>query len=190
LPDETRFLYNFYLMKDRVSLQPILWPALLLAGLISCGGSEAPPGESDSPGTAAPEPQAAASGTCALLTAEEIQEVLGKATGAPQTPEGTEDCIWSSADDPSSTLVRLTTSDSGFASYDGFVASYQAEFGGEQPPTEYYRPIEGVGDWAMYVADENALQAFKGGRMLQVGTNPPDEQQAIALAKKAVPRLP
>ncbi|MGH9388487.1 MAG: hypothetical protein ACRD1Z_02660, partial [Vicinamibacteria bacterium] len=85
---------------------------------------------------------------------------------------------------------RLTTSDTGFASYDGFVASYQAEFGGEEPPREYYRPIEGVGDWAMYVADENAVQAFSGGRMLQVATNPPDEGQALALAQRAIPRLP
>jgi hypothetical protein len=84
----------------------------------------------------------------------------------------------------------VTYSESGFASYDGFVASYQAEFGGEEPPREYYRPIEGVGDWAMYVADENALQAYKGGRMLQVGTNPPDEAQAVALAQKALARFP
>ena len=183
-------MYKLYLMKDRVSIQPILWPALLLAGLTSCGGSEAPPAEPASAGTASSEPQAAAAATCALLSAEEIQEVLGKAPGAPRAPEGTKDCVWPPADDPSSTLVRVTTSDSGFASYDGFVASYQAEFGGEQPPTEYYRPIDGVGDWAMYVADENAVQVFKGGRMLQVGTNPPDEQQAIALAQKAAPRLP
>jgi len=189
LPDETPFLYKLYLMKYEVSIQHTLWP-LLLAGLTSCGGSGAPQGESASAETAASEPQPAASGTCALLNAEEIQEVLGKATGAPQSLEGTEDCIWSSADDPSSTLVRLTTSDSGYASYDGFVSSYQAEFGGEQPPAEYYRPIEGVGEWAMYVADENALQVFKGGRMLQVGTNPPDEQQSIALAQRAVARLP
>jgi len=177
-------------MKDRVSIQRVFWPTLLLAAVTSCGSSEAPPGEPASSGTISSEPQAALSGTCALLTAQEIQEVLGKAPGAPQTPEGTLDCIWSAADDPSSTLVRVTTSDSGYASYDGFVASYQSEFGGEQPPTEYYRPIEGVGDWAMYVADENAVQVFKGGRMLQVGTNPPDEAQAIALAHKAVPRMP
>ena len=176
-------------MKDKVTIQHILWLALLLAGLTSCGGSGAPQGESSAE-TAASEPHAATSGTCALLEGEEIREVLGKAPGASQMPEGTEDCIWPSADDPSSTLVRLTTSDSGFTSYDGFVASYQAEFGGEQPPTEYFRPIEGVGEWAMYVADENALQVFKAGRMLQVGTNPPDEQQAIALAQRAVPRLP
>ena len=174
-------------MKDRVFIHRILLPGLLLAGLTYCGGSEAPQSEPASAGTS--EPQAAASGTCSLLTADEIQEVLGNAPGAPQSPEGTEDCLWPSADDPSSTLVRLTISDSGFASFDGFVASYQAEFGGEEPPREYYRPIEGVGDWAMYVADENALQAFKGGRMLQVGTNPPDEAQAIALAQKAIPRL-
>jgi hypothetical protein len=102
---------------------------------------------------------------------------------------GTEDCVWSAADDPSAILVRVTTSDSGYATYDAFVASYSAEFGGEQPPTEYYRPIEGVGDWAMYVADENAIQVFKGGRMLQVAPNPPNEAQALALAQKAAPRL-
>jgi hypothetical protein len=183
-------LYKLYIMKDRVSIQHFLWPALVVAGFTSCGGSEAPQGESASAETAASEPQAALSGTCSLLDGEEIQEALGKAPGAPRTPEGTQDCIWSSADDPSSTLVRLATSDSGFESYDGFVASYQAEFGGEQPPTEYFRPIQGIGDWAMYVADENALQVFKGGRMLQVGTNPPDEAQALAMAQKAISRMP
>jgi hypothetical protein len=177
-------------MKDRVCFQRVLLPGLLLAGLTYCGGSEAPQSESAPAATGAAEPPVAVSGTCALLTAGEIQEVLGKAPGAAQSPAGTEDCLWPSAEDPSSTLVRVTFSDSGFASFDGFVASYQAEFGGEEPPREYYRPIEGVGDWAMYVADENALQAFKGGRMLQVGTNPPDEAQAIALAQKAISRLP
>src|SRR3990172_9827541 len=98
-------------MKDKVFIQHILWPSLLLLGLTACGGSGAPQGESSAE-TAASEPKPAASGTCALLQAEEIQEVLGKAPGAPQTPEGTQDCIWPSADDPSSTLVRLTTSDS------------------------------------------------------------------------------
>lgn len=169
-------------------MQHILWPALLLPALTSCSGSEAPRAETASAETAT-EP-AAASGTCAFLTAAEIQEVLGRAPGAPQPTEGTEDCLWPSAEDPTTHLVRLRFSSSGYASYDSFVSSYQAEFGGEQPPAEYYRPIEGVGDWAMYVADENAIQVFKGGRMLQVGMNPPDEQQAIALAQKAVPRLP
>jgi len=190
LPDETPFLYKLYLMKHRVSVHRVVLPAILLAGLTCCGGSEAPQSESAPASTTAAEQKAPASGTCALLTAEEIQEVLGKAPGAPQSPEGTGECLWSSADAPSSTLVRVTVSDSGFVSFDGFVASYQAEFGGEEPPREYYRPIEGVGDWAMYVADENALQVFKGGRLLQVGTNPPDEAQAIALAQKAIQRMP
>ncbi len=184
-------MYKLYLMKQRVSIPRVLLSAVLLSGLTYCGGSEAPPSEpAATTGAPASEPQAAASGTCALLTAAEIQEVVGKAPATPQAPVGTEDCLWPSAEEPSSTLVRVALTDSGFTSFDGFVASYQAEFGGEEPPREYYRPIEGVGDWAMYVADENALQAFKGGRMLQVGTNPPDEAQAIALAKKAIPRLP
>jgi hypothetical protein len=159
--------------------------------MLSCGGSEAP--REESPAAQAPESAEstaeASSAACGLLTAEEIQEALGRAPGAPQTPPGTEDCVWSAADDPSITLLRVRTSDSGYASYDSFVESYQAEFGGEQPPTEYYRPIQGVGDWAMYVADENAIQVFKGGRMLQVAPNPPNEAQALALAQKAVSRL-
>ncbi len=173
-------------MKIKLSILHIF----VFAGLVSCGGSEAPQGGSASTEAPTGEAQAPASATCALLTSGEIQEVLGKAPGAPQTPVGTEDCIWSAADDPSTNLVRLTTSDSGYASYDAFVASYSAEFGGEQPPTEYYRPIQGVGDWAMYVADENALQVFKGGRMLQVAVNPPNDAQSLALAQKAVARMP
>jgi hypothetical protein len=170
-------------MKTSVPLHRVLF----LAALASCGpsgGSEAPQGEASSAETSP------ASGTCALLTAEEIQEVLGKAAGSPQAPVGTEDCIWPDASDPATNLLRLTSSESGYSSYDSFVASYQAEFGGEQPPAEYYRPIPGVGDWAMWVADENALQVFRGGRMLQVSTSPPDEAKSLALAQKALPRLP
>jgi hypothetical protein len=179
-------------MKEKVSMHHTFL-VFMFAGLLSCGGSDAPKGGSGSSAsseTPVAEAPAAASSSCAILTADDIREVLGKAPGAPQTPVGTEQCIWSSADDPSVILVRLTTSDSGYASYDAFVASYAAEFGGEQPPAEYYRPIQGVGDWAMYVADESAIQVFKGGRMLQVAPNPPNEEQALALAQKAVPRLP
>jgi hypothetical protein len=189
LPRETPFLYKLYLMRIKVSTLHIL-VVIFTGGLVSCGGSEAPQEGSASTEAPTAEAPAAASATCALLTSGEIQEALGKAPGAPQSPVGTEDCIWPAADDPSSNLVRLTTSDSGYESYDAFVASYAAEFGGEQPPTEYYRPIQGVGDWAMYVADENALQVFKGGRMLQVAVNPPSDAQALALAQKAVARLP
>jgi hypothetical protein len=164
--------------------------ALLLA---SCGGSEtSPPRAEESPpasGSAASS-AAATSGTCALLHAEEIQEVMGQAPGAPSAAPGTDDCVWPSASAPSGMLVRLTVSDSGYATYDAFVASYGAEFGGEQPPREYYRPIEGVGDWAMFVADENAVQVFQGGKMVQVVTSPPDENQSVALARKVLPRLP
>ncbi len=183
MPGEIPFLYKLHMMKDKVSRKHFLLSFWLAAALTSCGSAEAPQGESASE----PPP---ASGTCALLTADEIEEVLGRAPGAPQAPEGTEDCLWPAADDPSTNLVRLVLSDSGFPSFDSFVVSYQAEFGGEEPPRDYYRPIEGVGDWAMYVADENALQVFKGVRMLQLATNPPNEAQAISLAQKAVPRLP
>jgi hypothetical protein len=40
----------------------------------------------------------------------------------------------------------------------------------------------------MYVADENALQVFRGGRMLQVSLDPYDEAKACPGAK-ALARL-
>jgi hypothetical protein len=42
----------------------------------------------------------------------------------------------------------------------------------------------------MYVADEHALQVFRGGRMLQVSMDPYDDAKALALAQKAIGRLP
>jgi hypothetical protein len=172
---------------EKLAVPKMVFLLLLVAG---CGGSEtSPPPESGSESAAAPA-AGSPSGTCALLTAEDIQEVTGQAPGAPSAPPGTDDCQWPSASAPSTTLVRLTVSDSGYDTYDTFVASYGAEFGGEQPPREYYRPIEGVGDWAMYVADENAVQVFQRGKMVQVVTTPPDENQSVALARKVLPRLP
>lgn len=181
---------SFTTMRDKVSIQGVLWPILLAAAVVSCGGSDAPPSEAppaESAAAEAPPPDAV---PCAVLNAQEIQEVLGKAPGTPQAPAGTEDCLWPDASDPATNLLRITVSDSGYASYDTFVASYQAEFGGEQPPTEYFRPVEGIGDWAMYVADEHALQVFRGGRMLQVSMDPYDDAKALALAQKAIGRLP
>jgi hypothetical protein len=179
-------------MKDKVLLYPVVVVVVVLvAGLAACGGTTEPPREESAPAEAlgTEEAPAATSAACSLLTAEEIREVLGEAPAPPQTPEGTDECLWSSSEDPARTLVRVTTSDSGYPSYESFVTSYQAEFGGEQPPTEYYRPIQGVGDWAMYVADENAIQVFKGGRMVQIAPHPPNEAHALALAQKAVARL-
>jgi hypothetical protein len=173
-------------MPDKHSLESRIWTVVLAGTLGACGTAQAPPAEAPPPESA----PVATSSACSLLTAAEIQEVLGRAPGAPITPPGAEDCVYPDASDSTLTILRVSLADSGYSSYDSFVATYQAEFGGEEPPREYYRPVEGIGDWAMYVADENALQVFRGGKMLQVSPNPPDEGKALGLAHKAIARLP
>jgi hypothetical protein len=84
--------------------------------------------------------------------------------------------------------VELTQS--GFATFEAFRSSYQTEFGGEEPPPTRFKPIQGLGDWAMYVVDDGQLQIHRAGSMLLIGTTPPGEEQAVALGQKAIARLP
>ncbi|MGH9323340.1 MAG: DUF3558 family protein, partial [Vicinamibacteria bacterium] len=173
-------------MNDLISLRSWL---ILVAGLAfsavvapGCGGGQAPEESATTSEAASTEEASSSLDVCTLLTPAEIQEVMGQAPGDPQhLEEGLGGCAWSTADS-SSTLVRIVLSGSSYDSYEDFVAGYQSEFGGEEPPTEYYRPIQGVGDWAMYLADQGALQVFQGGRMLEVATTPADEARSVELS--------
>jgi hypothetical protein len=159
--------------------------ALLL--LTGCGGSEPPPAETETE-TSAPEPApAATTDVCALVTAEEIQEVLGEAPGAPEASSaGLGGCRWPSASS-SATLLEMSVAPTSLKSYDDFVADYGREFGGENPSKEYYRPHEGVGDWALYRKDDGVLQVYVGDRMLQIVA---PEEKSVAIAAMALSRFP
>jgi hypothetical protein len=160
---------------------------IALIGFAGCGGSQPEPAATTTE-DAATAP-ASASEACGLLTAEEIGGVMGASPGAPQPgPSGTESCNWPSAAG-SGPIVEVWLSPSGYSNFEAFVASYQSEFGGEEPSRDQYRPIDGLGDWAMYVVDDGELQIHRAGRMLQVTTSPPSEERAVALGQKAVARL-
>jgi hypothetical protein len=113
---------------------------------------------------------------------------MGASPGAPQAGQ-TELCTWPSSSG-SGPLVQVELTESGFSTFEAFVSSYQTEFGGEEPPRERFRPIDGLGDWAMYVVDDGLLQIHRAGRMLVIVTTPAGEEQAVALGQKAIARLP
>lgn len=159
-----------------------------LLGLAGCGGSDVP--EPSATTESAPERPAGSVDACGLLTAEEIGGVMGASPGEPQAgPSQMGDCTWPSSSG-SGPLVTLELTQSGYSTFEAFVASYQSEFGGEEPSRDQYRPVVGLGDWAMYVVDDGLLQIHRAGRMLLIGTSPAGEEQAVGLGQKAITRLP
>lgn len=164
-----------------------LFYALAVAALIAgCGG-----GDSSSSTDTSSEPADARADLCALLTASDIEEALGKSAGDPHPgDEGLGHCSWASADgdDP---VVVLTLERAVLGSFDEFVAAFGEEFGGEDPPRDEYHPVDGVpGEWAMYVAEEHTVRAFRGDNVLEVSSPSAEEAQVIDLATRAMSRLP
>lgn len=140
---------------------------------------------------AAPEETGPEVNLCSLLTGDDIQEVLDDIPGDPEPgDEMLGQCTWRSATEPE-TLVVLTLEEAVLDSFDDFVTQYGVEFGGENPPRDEYHPVEGVpGDWAMYVAEDHMVQAFRGDYVLEVSAPGAEEQQVIDLAARAMERLP
>lgn len=154
--------------------------------VVACGGGGAPGESAASSGEA--EPSAPAVDVCGFLTPADIEEVLGTAPGEPEAgDEGMGECSWSAADG-SGSLVRLTLDGAILHSFDDFVMDYGEEFGGENPPRELFHPVEGLGDWAMYVADDSAIRVFRGDEVLEVRSEAAkgDEDLLTTLAERAV----
>ena len=167
--------------------------AIAIVGLLSswgCGG-----GGEESAGGAEPAASAPArADLCALLTSADIEAALGASAGESTSgDDGKGQCSWATADG-SGTLVVLTLERADVGSFDEFVANFGEEFGGEDPPREEYHPVEGVaGDWAMYVADEHMVRAFRGDDVLEVSSpSVPsvEEAQVVDLAARAMANLP
>ncbi len=159
--------------------------SLLLSG---CGGGGDSMESTDTSTDAAPETRA---DLCALLAAADIEEALGAAAGDPQSgDEGLGQCAWAAADG-SGTVVVLTLENAVLGSFDEFVTDFGEEFGGENPPPDEYHPVDGVpGDWAMYVAEEHMVRAFRGGHVLEISSASAEEAQVVDLATRAMGRLP
>ena len=166
--------------------------SLAVAALVvGCGGG-GDSMESTEPSTEATEVAEPGADVCALLTAADIEEALGRTAGDPQpgADEGLGHCSWASAEggDP---VVVLILEKAALGSFDEFVAAFGEEFGGEDPPRDEYHPVDGVpGDWAMYVAEDHMVRAFRGDQLLEVSSPSAEEAQVIDLATRAMDRLP
>ncbi len=162
--------------------------SLAVAALVAgCGGG----GDSSSSTDMSSEPADARADLCALLTASDIEEALGKTAGDPQPgDEGLGQCSWASSEG-GETVAVLTLERAVLGSFDEFVTDFGEEFGGEDPPRDEYHPVDGVpGDWAMYVAEEHMVRAFRGDQLLEVSSPSAEEAQVIDLATRAMDRLP
>ena len=127
---------------------------------------------------------------CGLLTAAEVEQVLGTRPGEPEPgEEALGQCTWASPGGEGP-LVVLTLDKAVLHSFDDFVAAYGEEFGGEDPPRDRFHPVEGLGDWAMYRADDHMVRTFRGDRVLEVSAPSAEEAQVVELAKLAMSRLP
>ena len=153
--------------------------AALIAG---CGGG----GDSSGSTETSSEPADARADLCALLTASDIEEATGTAAGDAQPgDESLGQCSWGDS------VVVLTLERAVLDSFDDFVADFGEEFGGEDPPRDEYHPVDGVpGDWAMYVAEEHMVRAFRGDQVLEVSVPSAEEEQVVDLAARAMARLP
>jgi len=165
-----------------------LFYSLAVAALVAgCGGG----GDSSSGTDASPEPADTRADVCGLLTATDIEEAMGMTAGDPQPgDEGLGHCSWASAESGDPVAV-LTLERAVLDSFDEFVADFGEEFGGEDPPRDEYHPVDGVpGDWAMYVAEEHMVRAFRGDQVLEVSSPSAEEEQVVDLAARAMARLP
>jgi Protein of unknown function (DUF3558) len=173
-------------MKTRIPIS-IVSSTISLLLLAVCGGSGAPEPAASS---ATEEKAATTVDVCGLLTSAEIEQALGKAPSSEPKAgsEGMSECSWPSPEG-ASPLVHLVVSPSGQDSWEAFVLSYQSEFGGEEPPPEYFVRIEGLGSWAVYRVDDNLLEVHAGDRTLEVRIDPPGQDGAEAIARKALSRL-
>lgn len=173
----------------RSSFLPSVIGILMLVSLVfvaGCGGGGAP-GESSAPSVEA-EARAPAVDVCAFLSAADIEDVLGTAPGEPEP--GSDDlgeCSWAAADG-SGSLVHLSLDEALLDSFDDFVMEFGRDFGGENPPRDRFHPVEGLGDWAMYVGDDSAIRVFRGDRELEVRSEAAkgNEETLKALAERAV----
>lgn len=165
-----------------------LFYSLAVAALVAGCGGGGDSMESTDTSTEAAEPRA---DLCALLTASDIEEALGKTAGDPEPgDEGLGQCSWASAESGEPVVV-LTLEKAVLDSFDEFVADFGEEFGGEDPPRDEYHPVDGVpGDWAMYVAEEHMVRAFRGDQLLEVSSPSAEEAQVVDLATRAMGRLP
>ena len=173
---------------------PSAWSLVLVAA--ACGG-----GGSFGNGASAQEVQEV--DPCTLITATEIEEVVGQPPGEPvRKALGTSffECRWPSADGSEHQLAHVAFRPARApATYEEWVRQYKAGMGDdfEESDLDAYQRIDGLGDYALFLDGGSlggSLQVYDRERMLQVDTaavpGASNLDLALALGRKAVERLP
>lgn len=169
-------------------------PATVLSaavlGLVLTGCSE-PPAASTSGGQTKTQTEA-----CTLLLSSEITDVLGSPVGEgvdPNTVVPT--CQWPPEGEstPFVPVVQITLVRDSAGSFDTWLSQMRAEYdeSGFDFNADNYRRVDGIGEWAVYIADGGLLMVGQRGTLLQVMVSSgPDHARQVALARRALARLP
>jgi hypothetical protein len=163
----------------RLAVRSALGFALLATLTMACSGT---PAGSAGASSSASRPSRE---VCSLLTAEDIQSVLGIAPGASKLEKV--QCIWPAADGSNEFLVQLIVTETMVRSYDELARNYREEL--DTDPATAIHPIPGVGQFAVGFKEMAMVQIYTGSTMVQVSTFEHREQHALDLAKRAVARL-
>lgn len=179
---------------------------MVCAGWIAgaCSGEAPPVEDQESAGEPGDNRVAAQAGAppdaCELITAAEIEEVTGQAPGPPEPEElglSVSACTWPSTDPAQPTVAYVVVQyepelPSTYAEY----VDYNRETLGELFDEERHHPVEGVGDYGVWVGDDRmgSVEIYDDHRMISVDVNATGgrspRENSIALAEKALARLP
>jgi hypothetical protein len=169
----------------KAALTRIVGGVLFAALAFGCGQTPADaPARNEASGGAGAKPSGATD-TCSLLTATDIQSVMGTAAGTP-VGEGHK-CDWPSADESKQSLVSLIVTGTNLRSYDEYAETFRKEMNAD-PATSIHR-IDGPGLFAIGFNDMPMVQIYSGSSMVQVATFGNKETHALELAKKVVARI-
>jgi hypothetical protein len=172
-----------------------LLPVVVMGLLVACGGAgdTGGPAEGTAPGTGSAAATTSVD-ACDLLTAAEIGDALGAELGSPRHGPGSMPggpitiCQWPRAgqDLP---FFQLSLTPNAASSYDEWMAGMARDLGEPLDPATNRR-VDGIGDWAVWVADTRSLLVASGRRLLHVMVDAgSSEQEATGLARLALQRL-
>jgi hypothetical protein len=152
---------------------------VVAAAALACSGtSEQSPREEATQGASA-DPKAA----CSLLTAEDINAVMGIAPGEPRFESN--QCIWPRGDRPEELLVQLMVAPPSYRSYDDLARAYREQMDGADP-AQAMEPLDGigVGRFAVGFREMPMVQIYTDKALVQVSTFGNKREHALELAKR------
>jgi hypothetical protein len=153
---------------------------------LACGraAEDAPAETASASGSGSPQGQR---DTCALLTPDDIQSVMGATPGPPRIEQGIQ-CSWPSADGSNQSMVGLIVTGNTYSAYDEYAEAYRQQMDAD-PADAVHRIEGGPGQFTVGYNDMAMVQIYSGSSMVQVSTFDHDEKHALALARRVVARL-